>query len=184
MNLIDKISDKLFLYCEKNDLQITDENFQEILKKAVTKEEFEACFLSDAISTKIDALAIYGDKLVCEGKNEAAIKVFKEGLACIPNPKHENEASLWFMVAIADTYWMMDHFKTSLYYWEESLKIITGSENPFVRFRRGQVFFELEDFEKAKQEFLLYSKLDDGSLFTDEDGKYLTFFNQTMNNEL
>jgi tetratricopeptide (TPR) repeat protein len=183
MNLPDKISTKVSSYCEKNNIQLTDENFQEVLKKAVTEEEFKACFLLDTISKKIDALAIYGDKLVDEGKNKEAIKVFNKGLKCIPNPKYEHEATLWFMIAIADTYWFMENFKTALYYLNESLKVITGSKNPFVRFRRGQVLFELGKFEKAKQELFLYSKLDDGSLFMDEDRKYLKFFNQNVKDQ-
>lgn len=179
MDLSEKISTKLKLYCKENNIEITDGNFREILKQAVSKEAFEACFLSDSIAQKIDALAVYGDKLVAEGREEEAIQVFQQGLDTVPNPKRDYEATLWFIVAIADTYWLMNDFKASLKYWNESLEIFSGRDNPFVRFRRGQVLFELGEFEKAKREFTIYSNLDNGDLFTDEDEKYLSFFEQS-----
>ena len=49
-------NDKLLKYCEDNDLELTDENFQTILKKAVSKEEYENCFLSEEISQQLDQL--------------------------------------------------------------------------------------------------------------------------------
>jgi len=173
----DEIFEKLKIYCKKNKISITDENFQVIAKEALSKEEYLQCFLSDSISEKIDRLAIEGEAFFLKKEYTKAIERFEEGLNLIPEPKKNYEASLWFLAGIGDVYWFLDDYENSLSYWDQSLDVVTGNENAFVRFRKAQILFELNRFKDAFFEFQAYTQLDKKQvLFLDEDEKYLKFF--------
>jgi tetratricopeptide (TPR) repeat protein len=173
----DDIFEKLDAYCKENKISITDENFQVIAKKVLSREEYLQCFLSNEISEEIDELANEGNILFEEEKYIEVIKIFEEGLNLIPEPKKDYEASLWFLTGIGDAYWFLGNFEKSLSYWDQSLTIFTGKENIFVRFRRAQTLFELCKFKDAFLEFQIYVELDQTKeLFLDEKEKYLLFF--------
>jgi tetratricopeptide (TPR) repeat protein len=173
----DEIVEKMTAYCKENKSSITDENVQVIAKKALLKDEYGECFLSDEISEKIDKLAIEGNAIFEEEKYVKAIDVFQEGLNLIPEPKENYEASLWFLVGIGEAYWFLDEYENSLSYWDQSLNVVTGNENIFVRFRKAQVLFELNRFKDAFLEFQTYAQLDKKQVFfLDEEEKYLKFF--------
>jgi len=168
-----EISKKLTEYWDKNKDEITDRNFYSVAKKALTKEEYELCFLSDDILKKIDELAIEGDIFFDKEEYEKAIEIYEKGIELIPEPKNLWEAKLWFTAAIADSYWNLKKYQKALEYLEESLQVEGGKENAFIRLRRGQVFFELSRLEAAKKEFQAGYNLEGAGLFEEEEQKYL-----------
>lgn len=172
MDKIEAINSKLQAYCEEHSLQLTEENLFSICKKALTKEEYEVCFLSDDFSDAIDKLAAKGDQLFEQQEYKAAIKIYKQGIAIIPEPKDDWETKLWFTAAIADAYWYMKDYQKALQYLNESVEVEGGEENPFVRLRRGQVYLELSLPKKAKRELRIAHGLGGDDLFEDEKEKY------------
>ena len=173
MDKSEEISEKLTEYWEKNKDKITDRNFYSVAKKALTKEEYELCFLSDAISEKVDKLAIEGDDFFDKEEYEKAIEIYKKAIDLVPEPKNIWETKLWFTAAIADSYWSLKKYKESLEYLNESLEVEGGEDNALIRLRRGQVLFELSRIEEAKKDFQIGHKLEGDELFDDEDKKYL-----------
>lgn len=79
MGKSEEISKKLSEYWENNKDKITDRNFYSIAKKALTKEEYELCFLSDEISEKLDQFAIEGDTFFEKGEY---VVIGREVLLC------------------------------------------------------------------------------------------------------
>jgi len=167
------ISDKITAYWNKNKYQIKDRNFYSVAKKALTKKDYESCFLSDELAEQVDTLAIRGDELFDKKEYEKAIEIYKKGIELVPEPKNEWETKLWFTAAIADAYWFLKKYTQALSYLEESLKVIGGKENTFIILRRGQVLFELSRIKDAKQELLKVYEIEGEDFFEDEDSKYL-----------
>ncbi len=173
MDKSEEISKKISEYWEKNKYEITDRNFYSVAKKALTKEEYELCFLPDVISERVDELAIKGDDFFDKEEYEKAIEIYKQGIEIIPEPKNLCEAKLWFTAAIADAFWHQKKYKEALEYLDESLKVEGGKENAFIRLRRGQVLFELSRIDEAKKEFQIGYEIEGKRLFKGEDKKYL-----------
>lgn len=173
MDKSEEISKKISEYWEKNKNEISDRNFYSVAKKALTKEEYELCFLSDDISEKVDELAIKGDDFFDKGEYEKAIEIYKKGIEIIPEPKNLWETKLWFTAAIADSFWNQKRYNEALEYLDESLEVEGGEENAFIRLRRGQVLFELSRTEEAKKEFQIGYEIEGDKLFEEEDEKYL-----------
>ncbi len=171
--MVDPISDKLTKYCDKNNIELTDENFLYVLEEAITKEEYETCFLTEEIASQLDDFADHGDELFEQGAIQEAIEVFENGIALIPYPKIEYEATLWFTTALADCFWYLREYEKAHHYLDLSMDIFTGQRNPFVRLRLGQVLYELGLMEKAKEELLVGLEISGKDLFEGEDLKYL-----------
>jgi tetratricopeptide (TPR) repeat protein len=173
MEKSEELSNKISLFWNQNKDEITDRSFYSVAKKALTKEEYESCFLSDYFSEKVDELAIEGDDYFEKREYEAAIEAYKKGIEIIPEPKNLWETKLWFTAAIADSYWNLKKYKNALEYLDDSLQVEGGKENAFIRLRRGQVLFELQRIIEAKQELQKGYELNGEDLFEDEDDKYL-----------
>ena len=169
----EKIYNKLKVYCQQHGIELSDGNFDEVMQKALTKEEYDLCFLPETIAGQVDQLAMRGDVLAEQGNLPEAIKIYEKGLAIIPKPKPEYEATLWFLVAIGDAYWYLQNWKKALTYFDRSLKAAGGEDNPFVHLRRGQLFYELREMDTAKQELILGLDAAGKELFEEEDPKYL-----------
>lgn len=178
MNKSEEISKKISEYWEKNKHEITDRNFYSVAKKALTKEEYESCFLSADISEKMDELAIKGDDFFDKEEYEKAIEIYKQGIKIIPEPKNLWETKLWFTAAIADSFWNQKKYIEALAYLNESLEVEGGKENAFIRLRRGQVLFELSRIDDAKKEFQIGHKLEGYELFENIEEKYLKLISE------
>ena len=100
---------------------MTDDNFYSVSKEALSKTEFELCFLPDHISKKLNKIAIKGDAFFDEEDYLGAIQEYEKGIELVPKPKEEYEAMLWFVVAIADAYWHLKNYQKALIYLDQCL---------------------------------------------------------------
>lgn len=167
------IYDKLKNYCQTNQIELDGANFDEVLKKALSKEEYALLFLPETIAGQIDQYSMRGDLLMEQGQFAEAIELYQQGLAIIPEPKSAYESTLWFLVAIGDAYWYLREWEHALPYFEQSLKVKGGENNPFVHLRKGQLLYELGDVVAAQNELKQGLAMEGPALFEDEAPKYL-----------
>ena len=83
--LSDEIVEKLKRYCEQHNLEITDDNFAEILRQAVTPEEYAACVLSDDTQSQLDELCAKGDSYAEAGDYETALQLYWQAWDLLPD---------------------------------------------------------------------------------------------------
>lgn len=167
------IYDKLKDYCQTHQIELDGENFDEVLKLALTQEEYALLFLPETIAGQIDQYSMRGDLLMEQGQFAEAIELYQQGLAIIPEPKSAYESTLWFLVAIGDAYWYLREWEHSMPYFEQSLLVAGGTNNPFVRLRKGQLLYELGDLVAAQKELKQGLDMEGPDLFEDEAPKYL-----------
>ncbi|MEL6638610.1 MAG: hypothetical protein AAFW73_22980 [Bacteroidota bacterium] len=173
MDRVDHICQQLRTYCAQNQIEITDENFQAVCKQALSQEDYEHCFLPDALSDQLDEWALRGEAWFDQEKYRAAIECYERGMALVPEPRNRLEATLWFLAAIADAYWCLREYPQALRYLEQSLEVVGGKTERFVQLRRGQVLFELGRGEEAGQVLRGALALGGAELFEGEHPKYL-----------
>lgn len=166
------ISDKILAYCQMHHIILNTENFNLVCKEALNEEEYHICFLSDEQADELDKLAQKGDAAFDRGAYRNAIKTYQKGIDLLPEPQNQWEAKLWFTAAIADAYWFQQKYEEALLFLDESLLVEGGHANPFIRLRRGQVLFELDQVEEARAELVKGYKLGGDELFEDEEEKY------------
>jgi tetratricopeptide (TPR) repeat protein len=167
------IYDKLKAYCQEHNIELDGNNFDEALKKALTKEEYALLYLPETIAGQIDQFSMRGDLLLEQGQFAEAIELYQQGLAIIPEPKSTYESTLWFLVAIGDAYWYLREWEHALPYFEQSLKVAGGANNPFVCLRKGQLLYEMGDLVAAQKELNRGYEMEGAALFEDEAPKYL-----------
>lgn len=137
--------------------------------------------LSDKLYSKITSLCEADDEYCEKEQYEKAIKKYKSALKLIPEPKYDWEASTWVYVAIGDSFYMLDQYTDALNNFLESLKCPDGNTNPFILLRLGECYYELGNFEQAK-EYLLRAFMWEGEdIFDGEDEKYFALIKDMVN---
>jgi tetratricopeptide (TPR) repeat protein len=164
---------KLRDYCAAREMELTEDNLNEVLKLALSAEEYEQIFLPDTIGGQVERLSMRADLLTEQGQFAEAIQLYQQGLDLIPEPKSTYEATLWFLVAIGDAYWYLKEWEHALPYFEQSLQVLGGTENPFVWLRLGQLHYEMGDLVAAQKELQTGLGIDGEELFEGEAPKYL-----------
>lgn len=167
------IYEKLRDYCAAHQMELTEENLNEVLKLALSEEEYQQVFLPDTIGGQVERLSMRADLLTEQGQFAEAIRLYQQGLELIPEPKSTYEATLWFLVAIGDAYWYLNEWEHALPYFEQSLAVLGGTENPFVWLRLGQLHYEMGDLIAAQKELRTGLEIDGEELFEGEAAKYL-----------
>jgi tetratricopeptide (TPR) repeat protein len=130
--------------------------------------------LLDGLYEEISSLCSEGDQLVDESMYDKAIDSYLKALNLLPNPKNIWEASTWINTALGDTYFIKGDYNAAKGYLLDALNCPDGIDNPFILLRLGESFYELQEFNKAK-EFLLRAYLMEGyAIFEDEDCKFFS----------
>lgn len=164
---------KLRDYCTKHQMELTEENFNEVLQLALSEEEYAQIFLPDTIGGQVERLSMRADLLMEQGRFAEAIQLYQDGLELIPEPKSTYEVTLWFLVAIGDAYWHLQEWEHALPYFEQSKEVLGGQENPFVWLRLGQLYYELGDLVSAQQALQTGLEMEGEALFEEEAPRYL-----------
>lgn len=138
--------------------------------------------LSDEVAEQIEVVSQEGNEYFDEEEYDKAIAVWKQALALIPNPHQAFSESFWLESAIGDAYFMSEKNKEALPHFlnaKSNIKEI-AQENAFIMLRLGQMYFEANEFENAKEYLLLAYTLDGEEIFQGSKEKYLEFLRENM----
>lgn len=136
--------------------------------------------LSEELHNQIIDLSEQGESFLEFEKYDEALVKFQEALDLVPYPKKDWEASTWLYASIGDTLFSKQLYKESLNAFLDAYNCPDGTNNPFVNLKLGECYFELEEFEKAKEYLLRTYMLEGDEIFEEEEeDKYI---NELINN--
>lgn len=130
--------------------------------------------LAGEIYNHILALSEQGDNYAENNEFDAAIDQYQEALNLLPEPKSDWEASTWLYVALGDALFSENRMLEARNAYEAALKSPDGSENPYIWFCLGEVFFSLGDQASAGNNFQMAYQLDGLNIFEGQNPAYLT----------
>lgn len=139
--------------------------------------------LDDKLYERIEVLSAEGDELAEEGNFDAALEHYWKAWDLIPEPKHEWDATLWLLVAIGDANFNSGDFEAGRDNLSNAMQCPDALGNPYVHMRLGQCQFELQNFDRAKDELCRAFMGAGEELFEDEDPKYLEYLKKRLDKE-
>ena len=128
--------------------------------------------LSDEVYDKITALSEKGDEYAEKEQFTSALKQYEEALNLLPEPKTDWEAATWLYTAIGDVHYNKQELDQATDAYQKALMSPDGTGNSYIWFSIGQIFFEEENFEKAKTHLMSAYMLDGDEIFKDENPAY------------
>jgi tetratricopeptide (TPR) repeat protein len=135
--------------------------------------------LPDEIHRRITELSEAGDALANESHYEHAIRLYKEALQLLPEPKDRWEAGTWLLVAIGDALYYQGGFNEAHTYFRAAQKYPDGLENPLIFLRIGECLVEMgNDEDEAADALMRAYMLEGAEIFENEDPKYLRFLKE------
>lgn len=134
--------------------------------------------LDQRIYREICDLSQEGNQYLDVDNFELAEKKYLEALNLIPKPKTEWEASTWLYVALGEVYFFASKYLEAIPFFNEALKCPEGLGNPLINLRMGQCYYELENYDFAKEHFLKAYMVEGKEIFEGEDDKYIKLVDQ------
>ena len=139
--------------------------------------------LDDDIYDQITDLAEEGDTLLSNEKLEEALKKYTSALDLLPASKTDWEASTWLYTAIGDLHFVGQDYDLALDAYTTVLKCPDGISNPYTWLMIGQSHYEMDQYEKAKENLLRAYMLDGKDIFEGEDKKYFKLIEGSVDEE-
>jgi len=131
--------------------------------------------LPDELHERIKRLCAAGDELARAARFYDAVPIYEEALAVLPEPREDWSAATWIYTAIGDAYFLAGDFASAWVPFRAVMHCPDALGNPFIRLRRGQIYYELGDEHMATQELASAYMLGDTEIFAEEDPKYAEF---------
>lgn len=129
--------------------------------------------LAEELYNELLALAEQGDNYSENNEFDAAIDQYQQALNLLPEPKSEWEAATWLYVALGDALFSENRLIEARNAYEIALKSPDGSDNPYIWFCLGEVFFSLGIPDQAKANFKMAYSLDGLNIFEGQNPAYL-----------
>ncbi len=139
--------------------------------------------LPDDIYDQITELSEKGDAHAEKEQFSAALTHYEKTLSLLPEPKTDWEAATWLYVAIGDALFNRQKFDEAMDAFQKALMSPDGTENPYIWFSIGQVYYEQENKEKAKTHFMSAFMLDGKEIFEDTDPAYYELIKEEAEKE-
>ncbi|GGI28365.1 tetratricopeptide repeat protein [Pedobacter mendelii] len=128
--------------------------------------------LPDEIYDKITTLSERGDDYAEKEQFTSAINQYNEALDLLPEPKTDWEAATWLYVALGDALFNKQKLNEAMDAYQKALMSPDGTGNPYIWFSIGQVYFEEDNLDKAKSNFMSAYMLDGDEIFKDQNPAY------------
>jgi tetratricopeptide (TPR) repeat protein len=136
--------------------------------------------LDEATYGRITAISEEGNSLVDAGDLDGAINAYKRALELVPKPIHEWEAATWLFTALGDILFLQARYKEARDILQEAMRCPKAIGNPFIHLRLGQVYYELKDDIRAKDELARAYMGGDDEIFEGEDPKYKHYIMEAL----
>ena len=130
--------------------------------------------LDRAIADKTRDLCQQGYELFDAGDIKTAIRRFYSAWTMIPKPQTQWQEAGWILTALGDAYFTKGDFDNGREALSSALHCPKAMGNPIIHLRLGQCLFELNEQEKAAQQFELVRNHGGEALINKEDPKYFS----------
>jgi tetratricopeptide (TPR) repeat protein len=132
------------------------------------------------VQQRMDELCREGDERLDAGSFDKALEAYRAAAELIPDPKEDWEASTWIFTAIGEALFFSGEYAEALQNLRVAVVSPDGLGNPLVHLRLGEVYYELDDFEKAGDELTRAYMGGGKEIFESEDPKYINFLTKTI----
>lgn len=131
--------------------------------------------LPDAINAQIVELCTQGDNLAATGQLEPAKQHYLAALRLLPAEHRDWQAATWIYSALGDVHFGLENYEKALKSFQNAVQCPGGLGNPYIHLRLGQLYFELQDADRAADE-LTRAYMGGGiDIFMEDDPRYLAF---------
>ena len=180
---VDRLVARLQKYCADNKVRLTDDNYDEMLRKAVTPAEYALCNIPEGLHDKLTALCAKGDTCAKRGDFKAALKHYWKAWDALPDPKTDYEAALWILAAVGDANFLSGDFEAGRDNIFRAMSCLTPDaiDNPFLHLRLGQCQFELGNLDAAAEELTRALMGGGEEVLQYDDPKYWAFLKTKLN---
>jgi tetratricopeptide (TPR) repeat protein len=128
--------------------------------------------LDDILYQRILTISASADTHVEQKDYPAAVRLYLEALDLLPKPIEQWDAATWLSGCAADTLFLSREYAAAQEELRRTMRLPGAIENPFLRLRRGQVWYEMGSLERAKPELLTAYMLAGEDIFKEDDPKY------------
>lgn len=136
--------------------------------------------LPEEFDSAIRALKKEGDNFQMRHKYLKAVEKHKEAISLLPEPLEQWSYIRILWKSIQENYWLNARFNEgkkggyveALEYWKKLMQLPHSIGDDHYHFRIGQIHYELEKFEKAKDELMRAYLISGMDRFNGNDKKY------------
>ena len=126
--------------------------------------------LPEEIQDQVETLTEQGEEAMDQGRYEEALDIFNQALSVLPEPREVWEAYVWLKAAMGDACFLSDRFEDGLdHFYEAYTNAGPENINPFIVYRLGQTYRQLQDEDNAIEFFIKAYMLEGESVFEDQD---------------
>lgn len=120
---------------------------------------------------RIEKLSEEGSALL-DDNWEAALAMWNDALALVPEPRTSYEEAAWLYTSIGDAYHSGEQWSKAVASLQEALKCPEGTASGYLWLRLGESQYELGQLDDAANSLLSAYMLEGDELYADEDPQY------------
>lgn len=128
--------------------------------------------LAHNLALKVRRLCFRGYQHYDGGKYQRALRSFYQAWLVLPKPQARWREAGWILTAIGDSYFRIGKYQQAREALLSALSCPEADASPFIYLRYGQVLYELDQMDEARQALEKATRLGGDEIFADEDSKY------------
>lgn len=131
--------------------------------------------LPESIAGRVERLCAEGEQYVAAERYDAAILRFTTAFRLLPRPQDRWTITPRLFASIVDTAFAKRDFISARHAALAALDCPDVRENPALRLKLGEIYYEEGDLDAAREEFAFALAHGGEEVFADEDPKYWEF---------
>lgn len=131
--------------------------------------------LPEEVQERIELLSHAGAAFETAGDFKNAVARYGAAFALVPEPQTEWPASAQILAKLGTSFYLSGDFQAGADALHLALKCATGSDNPAIHLRLGQVELELDNRAAAIEHLTIAYQQEGEEVFEPENPKYLAF---------
>lgn len=138
--------------------------------------------LPESIAGRVERLCAEGEEFVAQSRYDAAVLRFTTAFRLLPRPQQRWTNTPRILASIVDASFEKTDYISAMEAALGALECPDVNDNPALRLKLGQIYFEQGELAAARQEFDFALQRGGPEVFDDEDPKYWQFLTGTAEN--
>jgi tetratricopeptide (TPR) repeat protein len=138
---------------------------------------------NDQLDSKIAEITRRAKNYSFDGKHQASIDEYHNALDLIGQNVKKSKHAVMLYSGIGEVYFLQQKWEEALEYYGNAVQSEGGLGEPLIHLRLGQLRYELDQKEKAKDELLRAYMGGGEKYFEDENPKYLALISSLINKQ-
>jgi tetratricopeptide (TPR) repeat protein len=134
--------------------------------------------LPESIAGRVERLCAEGDSFAAASRLDAAVLRFTTALRLLPRPQDRWNVTPRILASVIDLCFDKGDLESARHAALAALDCPDVRENPALRLKLGEIYFEQGDLDAAREEFVFAAEVGGREVFEGEDPKYWEFASQ------